>query len=608
MLSERRHEFGQEDFVGSVLFCSFAVAMLKRIICFPILTVMLAMTFCGCAEKESPVLSRIASTVSDAPDSALMELERIDASNLSEADRHYHDLLTVKARDKAYILHTSDSLIQSCLDYYDNNKESPHYPEALYYGGRVYTDLGDYPTALKYYQAALDETQGDEHSMELRSHILSQTARLLNSLRMHSQAIPYILQSLSVDSLLKDNFNLAYDHLLLGDALQKLANNDEAEDAYRKAHEWASRISANDATDIQVYLASVKLDKGKVDSALTLIRPIADEVIPDFRNIYLAIASETYHKAGVYDTAYIYASELASSDIPDNKRIGYRMLLTPELKRYIPTDSMDRLLDEYKSTVDSYIDAHEGQQTAIQNSMYNYTLHERERDKAERERNGVYRLLVLASALFALGLICFLVRMYLQKQKMVRMQRVLFCLMDIKTSHLLDCHCSSQGRNAGMKDVQPQKKEILLLPPPDSVGSMRKRLLDELESINMSLKDMPVAPPAYFRLGVSDRIQHTLKNGRIINDTDPVWDDMEKVVLEESGNFKTNLMMLSDGKTDQTGYRIALLLRCGLGVSNIASLMGKAKSTVSKRCRQLGKKLFCEELDTKSLVCLIRLL
>ena len=65
-------------------------------------------------------------------------------------------------------------------------------------------------------------------------------------------------------------------------------------------------------------------------------------------------------------------------------------------------------------------------------------------------------------------------------------------------------------------------------------------------------------------------------------------------------------MMLSDGKADETDYRIALLLRCGLGVSSIAALISKAKSTVSKRCRQLGKKLFCEELDTKSLVCLIR--
>ena len=580
--------------------------MFKRIIYFPILSVMLALMLCRCARNESPELSRIASTVTDSPASALRELERLDVSDLSEADRHYRDLLTVKARDKAYILHTSDSLIKGCLAYYDCDKGNPHYPEALYYGGRVYTDLGDYPTALKYYQKALDETHGDEHSMELRSHILSQTGRLLNSLRMHSQAIPYVRESLIVDSTLKDTFSMAYDYLLLGDALQKLANNDEAENAYRRAHEWASRISANDAADIQVYLASVKLDKGEVDSALTIIRPIAGEVIPDFRNVYLAIASETYHKAGIYDTAYIYARELASSDIPDNKRIGYRMLLTPELKRYIPNDSMGRLLDEYKSTVDSYIDAHEGQQTAIQNSMYNYTLHERERDKAERERTGMYRLLVLVCALFALGLICFLVRMYLQKQKMVRMQRVLFCLMDIKTSHLLDCHCSSQGRNAGMKDEQPQKKEILLLPPPDSVGSMRKRLLDELKSIDMSLKDTPMAPPAYFRSGVSDRIQNILKNVRIINDTDPIWDDVEKVVLEESGNFKTNLMMLSDGKADETDYRIALLLRCGLGVSSIAALISKAKSTVSKRCRQLGKKLFCEELDTKSLVCLIR--
>lgn len=301
------------------------------------------------------------------------------------------------------------------------------------------------------------------------------------------------------------------------------------------------------------------------------------------------------------------------SDSPDSalrelEKIGYRILLTKELKRYIPTDSIGRLLDEYKSTVDSYIDAHEGKQTAIQNSMYNYTLHERGREKAERERNGMSRLLVLVSAIFAGGLICFLVRMYLQKQKMMRMQRVLCWLMELKTTHQLDSDCPTAEHDCENVESRPRKKDILLLPPPDNVGSMRRRLLDELKSVNKCLKDTPVSPQAYFKSGVSDRMQEILKNGRIINYCDSVWDDMERVVLEESGNFKANLMMLSDGKADETDYRIALLLRCGLGVSNIAALMGKAKSTVSKRCRQLGKKLFCEELDTKSLVCLLRLL
>lgn len=295
---------------------------MRKLVYIPVLLILTSVFLWRCSGKDSPELTRIASMVSDSPKVALAALGELGDSALSEADRHYRDLLLIKARDKAYVTHTSDSLILDCLGYYDKHKGSRHYPEALYYGGRVYSDIGDYPTALRYFQSALDEYDRHEYDLELIKRILSQTGRLLNTLRIHRQAVPYLRETLGLDSVLKDTFGLAYNHLLLGDIFDKLGDYDEAEIAFRKAYVLISPIEAGNA---RIYLASVKLHKGNVDSALDIIRGIGGEVIPEFRNVYLAIGSEVYYHAGVFDTAYIYAHELVLSPDPNNRKTGCRM-------------------------------------------------------------------------------------------------------------------------------------------------------------------------------------------------------------------------------------------------------------------------------------------
>ena len=56
--------------------------------------------------------------------------------------KRYH-LLTIKANDKAYITHTSDSLILSLVDYYEHGGDPVYLGEAYYYAGSTYRDLGD---------------------------------------------------------------------------------------------------------------------------------------------------------------------------------------------------------------------------------------------------------------------------------------------------------------------------------------------------------------------------------------------------------------------------------------------------------------------------------
>lgn len=111
--------------------------------------VMLMLSVCGgCSHRKNERLARISDTISDNPALAIRSLDSIRPETLTDADRHFYDFLWIKANDKAYVKHRSDSLILDVIDYYSSRKSDPCYPEALYYGGRVNSDLGDYPTAF----------------------------------------------------------------------------------------------------------------------------------------------------------------------------------------------------------------------------------------------------------------------------------------------------------------------------------------------------------------------------------------------------------------------------------------------------------------------------
>ena len=88
-------------------------------------------------------LARLENLSSISPSEALDSLYAIDYDKLSASDKHYHDFLSVKIADKAYMTHTSDSLILKVIDFESNHRSNGRYAEALYYGGRVYSDLGD---------------------------------------------------------------------------------------------------------------------------------------------------------------------------------------------------------------------------------------------------------------------------------------------------------------------------------------------------------------------------------------------------------------------------------------------------------------------------------
>ena len=72
----------------------------------------------GCSGKpDDPRLLEIAEKVSACPEEMLERLDSMDVGSMKESDRWLHTLLRIKAQDKAFVQHTSDSVILRVIDY-----------------------------------------------------------------------------------------------------------------------------------------------------------------------------------------------------------------------------------------------------------------------------------------------------------------------------------------------------------------------------------------------------------------------------------------------------------------------------------------------------------
>lgn len=343
------------------------------------------------------------------PRHAMSMLGSIDYGSLSTPDRHRYDLLSIKSSDKAYVRHTSDSLILDVIDYYQEHQKLGLYPEALYYAARVYSDIGDLPTALSYFYKTIDATPDDRMHTRFKSFVLNQTGRILHSLQLDSAAIDYLRRSLSIEEEADNAYGIAFTHKLLSKAYLNLHDMEHASQHIQLALHNSSILPRNDRSSILIDSAVILAQKGQNDSALAVIRAIPLPIDSLDLPLFLAVAAETYREVGIIDTAYRYARQLISLPTPENKITGYKVILSERVRDRFSKDSLVSLVCEYKESVESYMNRHEGDNAIIQNTKYNYTIHERNRLRAERT---LYLYVMITSIAFILVLIVLAIVLY----------------------------------------------------------------------------------------------------------------------------------------------------------------------------------------------------
>ncbi len=555
----------------------------------------------GCGNKHSEEFDRIDALCDRDPHLAMAMLDSMDVRPMSKSDRHRYDLLAIKSRDKAYVQHSSDSLILDVISWYEEHKRDSHYAEALYYGGRVYSDLGDFPTALDYFHKALDVVPNDKQNLLLRTNILSQTGRLLEGLRLYSDTIPYVEQTAENGKILGDSVNLVYDNLLLEAIYRDIEDYTSARKYLMEAFRYSKNISIEDQAWINVEFANILKLEGKTDSALNIVRPLVSKVDTLCRNYTLGVASDIYRSAGILDTAYMYSRELAKSEHFNSKRLGFWVLLSKEVFPLIPRDSLPSLIDDYESNIEKFLDTHESQEALIRQSKYNYSLHVKEREKVEKQKSLILQLSII---FLSVSIIAILFYKYKHLNSEMRLRMALQVVERIEERLMLQM---PDRINAEDNPDLPHKTQTYRELPSSLMKriSPKDELLKKLELISARRDDTPTVDVGLHDTSIFKTLRTHIRNGKGISYNVKIWKDIEEAVNLSSPDFKERLELLASGKMSKNEYEIALLIRFGILPKEMTILLNRSKSAISDRRSSLARKIFGNNYNTKALDRLI---
>lgn len=566
---------------------------------------LIILSACSGSPKDSRLLD-ISKIVADKPEEALDALYSIDSEDLSESDRHFYDFLCIKAKDKAYITHTSDSLILDVINYYSKHKKKVVYPEALYYGGRVYRDLGDGPTALRYFQDAIDELN-DTTDNDLRCRILSQTGGLFNSMRLYNEATNYLNQVVTLLQESSDSLSLMQNLQLLGAIYMHTQDYHKADSCFNKAFLISKDICHSDSLIINMYLAGTKLQEGKIEVALKKIRSVISNIHDNYKrhDIINAYTSQIYYKSAKYDTAYLYAKKLIHSPYNNYQKNGYSLLLSPELRQFSSSDSLLSYSLRYREVLDKFLNQHNAQQMLLQTSLYNYETQEREKIKSEKSKR-YYMLIAGFSVTIILSLT--VITLYFRNKSTRNLLQYHLALQDITLlrKSLDSLSKLEDEQNEIQQSSRSNDSEKITTSFNDTIDNLSDSENNEIEMARELLKAelLTLQKEGLAKKEVSEsiktssvyeKIQDYVLNKKLITDIDPLWDELETTVLEESPKFKSRLYLLAGERLKKDAYHLALLIRCGFRPSELSILSGRTKGAISSRRGYLCSSIFGEK-------------
>ena len=356
------------------------------------------------------------------PDSAVTLLRSVGAemSASSPAVHHLYDLLTIKAQDKADLPLTSDSLILDILQYYEHGGDPNKLPEAYYYAGRVYSELGDAPQAIDYFQKAqttldaldlrkLPASHAQRYE-KLRGIILAQEGYLFKNQHLYRESQDCFRQAFVLDSIDCDTVGMYKSLHDIGQVLYTAGDHEQALLYFESAEQMAGIFGDS---LIQNYLivqkcrCLVKLKRyDEVTILLSSFKPIFNRA--NFE-VYNSLFGEYYWKKGESEKATPYFAKLLESGSIYARSNATLWFSDYETKRGNAKEAL-RYMAEFSNLELELRKLRNEEVTALTSSLYNYHLREQEnlRLKVRQEalKSRVWHLsaivILLACALFFL--------------------------------------------------------------------------------------------------------------------------------------------------------------------------------------------------------------
>ena len=550
-----------------------------------IAAIAIAAIFVCCSHHTYPRELVVADSLCESnPPKAISHLNalRVKSKSMGTADFWYYRLLCVKARDKAYIPAQDVKEPQAIVNHYESfgaDKSKLQY--AYYYLGCAYRDLDNIPMALEFYKKAL--TIVADKNSKFASAVNFQTGFQLLEQSFYKEAMNYFRESLRIETMHHNSAMMAY-------CLQKIAyvyqeeKNDSCFLYYKEALDIAQK-----SNDIQVcnemksslanyYVGKAEYEKAK-DLSLPVIHTMSDD--NNAKDSFYDVAGLSYLGLGRLDSALYFFNELnkiekIETKVESSRQLAHIYNIKGDSKRSL------MYMAEYEQAADSLKKINVESSIAKMNALYDYTMYKERNAALERSH---YRMLVAMCIVVMLslyGLFYFIVfyrkmkrRTFIQKLNWERYQDE---IKERNDNNIKDRDETIKNLLSQLQEMKDRSTAANDIAPQADGNTFQQDILAKKYDLEKEVLKSFMASDIFQVISQKVAISENLTNKEL--------EALDEQFLMLIPDFIKNLKSLCHLSVQD--IRMCALIRISsLNSSEIAALLGRDKSTISKAKKKL---------------------
>lgn len=548
--------------------------------------------YASCTDPYPQTIIKVENIIKEHPDSALVILNSLkERKKESKSVRMYYDLLLTEARDRCYILHTSDSVMLSVTDYYEKEKDRDKLMKSYYYLGRVYLDLQDSPLALSYFHKALDVSVGTKDYAVL-GRIYSQMGTLFIYEDITEEVLPSYRKAYQYFQLAKDSLASAYALRDLGRTFDLLEMRDSTIYYYKKAYELANN-NGDKKKELAILeeLANVYIFMGKYDEALAILQKTNNER-QNVQEPNYGIWGEYFKRKGQKDSAvYYFKKNIGQINIYSDAG-AYKSLYEIEKERHNYEKSLS-FLEKFTECSDSIYTLSNTESLRKIKALYNYQHIVKQKEHLDKV-NAEQRLWIICIITTCVLAIIIFIQYNINKKTAIQKQekklREIHEKQYRKSQKYIEENKSKiEKLKSRLELVQQEKDELhqeLLL-------AQKERLEQTNQAIETSQREQVLLEEALRKSDIYTYCYQAIDDSSIILNEEN-WKKLEEVINDTYDNFTDRLFVLHPSIT-KIELHICMLLKIQIPISTISQLVCRTQSAVSMSRKQLYKKIFKKE-------------
>ena len=559
----------------------------------------------GCSRhRPYPLfMEQAQSCVETAPDSALHYLSLLKDSIWREPEetQMYYHLLTIKAKDKLYIRHTSDSLVNLIVKYYNEHGDKNKQIEAYYYQGSVYRDLHDAPSALGAFHEVISRSKelpaaDRKQSADLMARTYNQMGTLFAYQGLYDESLQANRESVNCYLAQGKKDKISYALRDIARMYDAKHQKDSALHYYRKAYRTVLSVrSPHKAYRILGELGSFYYySLAKADSAKQMLITALNHQ-PDMENALLVLG-DVYRGEARWDSACYYLHQAIEYGDIYKQHSAYRHLSSIEIQKHNYPQAIT-YIQRAQLLADSIKEITRTEAIAQINSLYNYQHIQKEnytlllKNEKKNALSWILGCISLAIAGVAVGIYFY----YRKKVQATRLQTYK-CnkLKEEREAMSMEAHEENIRK---IKELEQAKalKDLLL--------AQKEQLEAKNQEIIASLKKQKVLQDSLRQTSIY-HFFHQACTQADSKMTEEKWSELQKEVDTAYPNFSKCLYELSP-KLSVIELQICYLMKISIPPTHIAIFTNRTKAAISNARTRLAKRLLGEQSSTEELDALI---